>query len=360
METSVIRHLKSDGTVTNLKSLMASITAGDESTVNELLTKLDVRRLNKQCRVNYCRYSDITVTPLLWAVILRKHGIIESLLRKGANPDKAGSYCEISTVFTYTPLLKAVEHVDLPSIDMLLEYGANPQLGVPGPRQLEEEGGSAQWKGTDPLRLSMASGTLVFRKLLACADLFREHGEKGHVCLCYAIKCFTTYGGSSLYIQYVIQHGGTVCKGRFFRGNVECEILKSLISGSVTFDCDNSDLEMKFKSLTVHEHYVPIVQLILNTDYVHSSSCIYRTLSASILLKNMSSLVSCSNEKSKKYITWLTKHLSNPSDLKHICRIKIRNCMKRFSPEICDELPLPAELKEYLVIGYHMQIAAND
>ncbi|KAH3696223.1 hypothetical protein DPMN_083688 [Dreissena polymorpha] len=65
----------------------------------------------------------------------------------------------------------------------------------------------------------------------------------------------------------------------------------------------------------------------------------------------------------KELLTKLDVRRLNKSltaDLKHTSRIKIRNCMKRFSPEICDGLPLPAELKEYLMIESNMLIAVND
>ncbi|KAH3851489.1 hypothetical protein DPMN_093971 [Dreissena polymorpha] len=70
------------------------------------------------------------------SVILRKHGLIESLLRKGVNLDKAGSYCEISTVLTCTSLLKA--------------YGANPQIGFQVQGSWKRKGDLLSGRGQTP------------------------------------------------------------------------------------------------------------------------------------------------------------------------------------------------------------------
>ncbi|XP_052770201.1 uncharacterized protein LOC128209964 [Mya arenaria] len=350
----------------NLKTLMKCIQFGEEQTCKSMIAKFDLRRLNKLVRLNFPRYTDLTVTALLWAVMLRKHSIIEFLLQKGVKVNKSGSYFDVSFVYTYTPLLKAVENADLRTVDLLLAHGADPQLNVPGPLNEEEEGGSVQWKKTNSaLERSQEVGINMFKKLLQYADVHREYEGKGHVCLCYAVRKYLRQDMEQdvLYPQFIIhiiQHGGTICKGRMFDGVVQCELLKALLSVSFNFKFEKDDSGLKIAELNILGQYMKVLRLILLTDYVHSSSIIYSTLKHFLKLQEKRFTCTYLNDESRLNFEWLVEHCKEPSSLMHICRSTIRKAIERFSPETCNSLPLPTKLKQYLIIDCDISIVDDD
>ena len=346
--------------MTCLKTLLTCIQFGSPKSCQEMIDSMDVKKLNKRVRLNLPRYSDLTVTPLLWATMLKRHCSIDHLLKKGVKPNKTGHYHDLGVMFVYSPLLKAVENGDLESVNLLLEAGADPQASVVGPFMMEEEGGSVQWQRTlTPLQQSLIEGKCnnvhIVESLLRHSHINKAMDDKGHTCLCTAIKLYW-YGyfePSELNIDYIIRivlHGGTLCAGSLFDGVVQCEYLKALLSHTFHIEISRSESGQKTGELSIAKSYLDAVKGLLFTDYLHENSTVFKTIRHFLTLLERQFKLVFKNKESESDYAWLSSQCNTPATLQHICRVNIRNSFKKFSAERCNELPLPKQLHEYLVL----------
>lgn len=334
--------------VSPVSQLIDAIYNNDRNKCCEILSEITVRQVNHLVRLKHQGYLGYTVTPLTWAVMNGYYDIVEILLSHKAQVNKTGTYNDETTLHTTSPLLEAVKMLDCKIACLLMEKGASPQREIPGPRLMEEEGGSLQYKEfLIPINVSLGKNIDLYKCLLEHSDMSLEYGSSKHTCLCYALEYFVDTSPLLLpYVEEVLHHGGKLCTGfkenSMATGNGICCHLKALIFKLVhpetVLGCGNVN----------HKLYYNCFKLVCSTDYLHQQSTVLKTLQD--FLKTHRHFQMLHGDVIKDCLTWIVRYTESPSSLRHICRVTIRNCVRPFNLKQCEKLGLPQELLKYTML----------
>ncbi|KAL4232324.1 hypothetical protein ACF0H5_009895 [Mactra antiquata] len=327
--------------------LLEAIKEGDIDMCQSLLSEMNKRQVNKLKRPKYPAYSDCAVTPLIWAVMNRQHHIAEMLLCKGASTDRLGYYVANFIIHKLSPLLRAIDHYDDKMVDLLVKYGANIHMTIPGTRLIEEEGGSARFiNTTNPIDYSFGKKITIYQRLLAHADMSREYGVGQHTCFCNIVKSYCRSDDPLKYLKYVhiaLQYGGKICRGRSGSCSIVCELIQlvsDLVHGRVT-------------DLSAIVGLVNCLYFVCCSDYMHRMSPIYlfpKLLASKISHNDVLHIkYTCDAEKQTLCrLTWILNMANTPSTLQEISRATIRHNHNSCTPQTCSQLPLPSRLIDYV------------
>jgi len=353
------------------RSLIDAIQNGDLVQCQRIVTRTNLRLLNKPGKVKHSQYENIVATPLLAAVLLRKREIVELLLDKKVKVEKKGFYRDQNTVYTVTPLLKAIMNCDYKLVEMLLERGAKVQVGVAGPKIAEEEGYYCQYtKMVYPLNVAMSTGLCMFKPVFKNASVLLEYGENRHTCLCYAIGYYLSNPDTvdPSFIQFIIQRGGKICayQGR----DLPCIYLQNLVWESIKIPYKVSTDSRKSSkgpvSFVSNHHHIQVLELLSCTDYNHKNSsfhCIVSRhsdyLQSKLSADKLTDINHCC-EKSRQFYRWIESSSRTPSSLTDITRCAIRNFIPDISPEKCETLPLPTHLIDNLSLNVELPVVIKE
>lgn len=359
----------------DMKALFQGIEAGDVAVCERIVSKIDQKLLNKLSKVKHSHYKDVVATPLLAAVLLRKPEIVKLLLSKNIKVDKKGFYRDQNTMYTVTPLLKAIMNSDLKIVQMLLDKGANVQLGVIGPKIAEEEGYYCQYtKMVYPLNVAMSMGICMFRLVFKNADVLMEYGENKHTCLCYGIGYYLSNPDvvDPSFIQFIVQHGGRICtsggQSPFDnKGETACIYLQNLVweSIKIPYKVQAGPLDSPFTFVCNH-HHIHLLDLLSCTDYNHEGFSVRQVITKhseylqTKLNCDKSMALSHCCESSKQFFSWICSYTKMPSRLKEISRCAIRSAILGLTPEKCDTLSLPTELRDYVSLRSTQPVVIPD
>lgn len=358
-----------------VKTLIEGIQAGDVMSCEKTISVMDQKLVNKLSKVKHSHYKDVVATPLLAAVLLRKPVIVEMLLSRNVKVDKKGYYMDQNIIYTVTPLLKAIMNSDLTIVQMLLEKGAKVQAGVAGPKIAEEEGYYCQYtKMVYPLNVAMSMGICMFRLVFKNADVLMEYGENRHTCLCYGIGYYLSNPDvvDPSFIQFIVQRGGQICTSGGQRscdskGETPCIYLQNLVWESIKipykFQTGPSEFTLPF---VCNHHHIQLLELLSCIGYNHGGSSFQRVIAKHS--EYLQSKFNCDKtagvnhccESSKQYFSWICNYAKTPSRLKEISRCAIRSAIHGLSPEKCEALPLPVDLKKYISFTSKQPIVIPD
>lgn len=353
---------------TPLTQLMNAIKDGDIEKCKTIVIQLNKRMINCKVRLN----NGYAIPPLIWAVINHQYEIVTFLISAGADIHRMGYYQVDGITYSVNALLKSIGNGDQRMIDLLLEHGASGQIGLPGTKTTEEEGGSIRYLRTIyPLNVGLNRGDItIYKSLLKHANMTLEFGELKHTCLCYAVYHFVERekGLNYSYIREVIQHGGRLCSGQGGDGRYHeeqlCAYFQKLFRAAITVHISDNGSKY-FQSSYV---YSVGLKLVASTDYAHRSSPVYRSFKYYLqALEKERSLqlsrifdstvtgftlpvVTDEDEGSVDALNWFLNYTKTPSSLQHIARVTIRNCITPLSVQKCKHLPLPDKLVSYIAL----------
>lgn len=334
--------------------LIEAISEGDIEKCRNLVLNMDTRQINKLKRPKQTRYTCCVVTPLLWAVMNRCHDIAGILLSNGAAADRLGYFEEHKIVHKLSPLLRAIDHHDERMVDLLLRYGSNIYNAIPGPRLIEEEGGSVRYcRYMYPLDYCFGRKINICEKLLSQADMSREYGVDQHKCFCRVVN---TYLKDVIdlrnlkYIHLCLQYGGIVCCGKQRNGNCSrsgcCSYLYDLVQSLSNF----------LRKQSLDQCVIGLINCLYFAcccDYMYQQSPVYvfPKLLADLMSTWESSKFECVHVVEKLSLDrlyWILEMAHTPSSLQDISRSVIRKYMNSCKPSDCSRLPLPSSLINFI------------
>jgi len=327
----------------------------------DLIASMDVENLNR-----IADYEDgNNLTALMYAVLLDEMRIVKALLEKGVDVNIGQVVCDEVGLCEETPLYYAIENGNIALMDMLLEHGAVPLFNQTKARYigfLKE-----MWDVSSNISFVLAfeKGELIFNCILRFTNMYTEIDK--HMCLCFFLK-FRFNVGIKKQIHQIIQRGGVVCSGK--PDNTAMEVGYQGAKGI----CGNIFNALK-RTLSIRINYERnvhtclsdarhLLTLLCATDYMHESSCPYKTIEtyidtakANIIPVDLDGLddlnlkrLEQALEERRQILTWMTDITKQPSTLKHICRVYIRRSIPRLCTEAVETLPLPSELIDYVNI----------
>ncbi|XP_052784472.1 uncharacterized protein LOC128220218 isoform X1 [Mya arenaria] len=343
--------------LTDLFECLKRVSLNEAKEISDILS---VRRLNGLVEVT----ENYHMTALYFAVKNNFNGIVKSLLDKGVDVDRGqGCYSNYLGQFIWkeTPLLNALFMTKFEMIEMLLQHGADPLYDSSKARLVDPMNGQTFSSGLTHVAFDVAltRGKYIVDMFLKYVNVKREYGERSHTCLCNAVKYYLEESCSSQsmeYIRQIIQKGGIICRG-------DCSTIAegtgSFISGricSIITLCLNNIVNVKEETLygfhcSNSKAALHCLKLVCTSDYVHSDSTIYRTLSkySEKVLEENDLSPEIENSKQQN-IMWIINYTRNPSTLKHICSVVIRQYIPGVCSGKCDRLPIPNELRKYMNI----------
>lgn len=336
-----------------MMQFMYAIWLGKMDKFESCLLQVEARKLNHLVRLKYSLdYIGYTVTPLIWAVMCGRYEMAKHLLSHRVIVDRIGSHIRrCGSLCWFSALMKAVENSNTRMVELLLEYGAQVQVKVSGPRSDEEEGATIQYrKHLFPLDLGLGKNLNIYKSLLSRADILLQYGHGKHTCLCYALEQYLSVSKSSRlnvnYILEVIDRGGQVCDGVGSKdmppGKRSCTYLQQLLW----------KLKPRYKqaddaSSLSHFDDFHCLQLICCTDYAHELSPCYRAFKVYPELYRHA-LAAPAGKEFDEYIHWIINYVKSPSSLQHISRVVIRRSIEPCSFKKCRQLSLPDRLISYV------------
>ena len=345
----------------------------------DLITLMDVANLNIIADFKEDPWGGKNVSPLMYAVLHGEMRIVKALLEKGVDVNIGRVCCSstysVSDFCEETPLCYAIREENIALMDMLLEHGADPLFDQAKTRNI---------RGKKDIRvlplisfvLAFRKGGSIFGRIIRYSNMYTEFADSElfgskvvkHTCLCYAVQW--GFVRVKHRIHQIIQRGGVVCSGnpdytamevgypgaKGICGNI-FNALKRTLSIRIN-DGRNVDFH------TCLSDARQLLTLLCATDYVHESSCLYKTImtyidtaKANIIPVDLDGLddlnlkrLEQALEERRQILTWMTDITKQPSTLKHICRVYIRRSIPRLCTEAVETLPLPSELIEYVSV----------
>ncbi|KAL4239147.1 hypothetical protein ACF0H5_003849 [Mactra antiquata] len=335
--------------------LLEAIEAGDIEKCQSLVESMSKRQLNKLKRRNYLVYSECSVTPLICAVMHHQYFIAEILLSKDACADRLGSCCshDDSLPEKVSSLLCAIDNNDDKMVDILIKFGADVHLIIPGP----VISGCFDFRGYRyPINYCFGKKTSIYEKLLEHADMSKEYIEDQHTCFCGIVKDYVITDDAVENLKYVhlaLQYGGKICRGHQQEGSCfgRCSFVNYLLVNTVIGFIHERGLD-----LPTFVGLIDCLYYVCCSDYIYKQSPIYafpRYLASQITTKDIANLeqflYTKDVDKQTFYkLAWVLNLADSPSTLKEISRSVIRSNLKSCSPSTCRMLPLPSELINYV------------
>jgi len=357
------------------KALLECLERNMHNEALNLIASMDVANLNLRADFKEDPWGGKNVSPLMCAVLHGEMKIVKALLEKEVDVNVGQVVNDGDGYWEETPLHYAIGNDNIALMDMLLEHGADPLFDQAKTRNI---------RGKKDIRvpplisfvLAFRKGGSIFGRIIRYSNMYTEFADSElfgskvvkHTCLCYALQ----YGFVRVkhIIHHFIQRGGVVCSGnpdntamevgypgaKGICGNI-FNALKRTLSIRIN-DGRNVDFHT---CLSDARH---LLTLLCATDYVHESSCLYKTImtyidtaKANIIPVDLDGLddlnlkrLEQALEERRQILTWMTDITKQPSTLKHICRVYIRRSIPRLCTEAVDTLPLPSELIEYVSV----------